>query len=482
MFIWRQLSRSMALPMLVLVSGRPALTQQAPASPEHPWRYSAQQQPRDTERFSESASFVDASHTYSLVELIDLAEAHNPETRAAWELARAQAAAWGVARSELSPTLTVLATSQTLRREGFFGSQFTPQTIQAIDATLFLSYTVFDFGARAGRIDAAKAQALGTNFSFNDVHRRVIFSVEQAYYNLLNADGQEEAARTNLANSEAVQQAAEDRLKQGVATLPDVLEARSAKAQAQFDLQTTLGAERVARGNLATAMGVSPTTEIRVEPISTLQIPESLGQTVQLAILRGFRQRPDLLEDLADIQTANANVKQARAQFYPSLTFSATPTPQSVFGFQQNYPAGHVTDLAGQLSLTLSWTAFDGGARKNNLEEAEAGVRAAQARAEASRDRIANEIWAAYANFETAIGQRQAATAFLEAASESYTAAIQSYNYGVRTLLDVTNSQKVLAQARLADVMARTQVLTTLSDLAYGAGDSVQSDARRPHR
>ena len=72
MFIWRQLSRSMALPMLVLVSGRPALTQQAPASPEHPWRYSAQQQPRDTERFSESASFVDASHTYSLVELIDL--------------------------------------------------------------------------------------------------------------------------------------------------------------------------------------------------------------------------------------------------------------------------------------------------------------------------------------------------------------------------------------------------------------------------
>jgi outer membrane protein len=43
--------------------------------------------------------------TYSVLELIDLAESHNPKTRAAWERARAQAAAWGVARSELYPTV-----------------------------------------------------------------------------------------------------------------------------------------------------------------------------------------------------------------------------------------------------------------------------------------------------------------------------------------------------------------------------------------
>jgi outer membrane protein len=475
----RLLLRFIALPMLILVSDRPGLTQDAPASLEHVWRYFAGQQPWDLGGLPKSTFFLDAGRTYSLPELIDLAEAHNPETRAAWELARAGAAAWGVARSELFPTLTVLAISQTVRREAFFGSQFTPQTIQAFDATLALSYTVFDFGARAGRIDAAKAHALGTNLAFNDAHRRVILSVERAYFDLLNAQGQEDAARASLANSKAVQQAAEDRLKQGLATLPDVLEARSATARADFDLQTTLGAERLAHGNLATAIGVSPTTEIHAEPLSAFQIPESLDQTVQQAIDRGFRQRPDLLEDLADIQAGDAKVKQARAQFYPSLTVSATPTTQSVFGFQQGYHTGHVSDLAGQVNLTLGWTAFDGGARKSGLAEAEAAVHATQARAEALHDRIANEIWAAYANFETAIGQRRAAAAFLEAASESYTAAIQSYDYGVRTLLDVTNAQLVLAQARLADVVARTQVLTTLSDLAYAAGDSIQPGGQR---
>ena len=35
---------------------------------------------------------IDSSRVYPLVELIDLAEEHNPETRVAWERARAQLA------------------------------------------------------------------------------------------------------------------------------------------------------------------------------------------------------------------------------------------------------------------------------------------------------------------------------------------------------------------------------------------------------
>jgi len=472
-------ARFTVLLLLFAAHRQTGLAQIAPMSPEHPWRYSVTQEPRGGGLVSQPKFSLDSEKTWSLAELIDLAEAHNPETRAAWELARTQAAALGVARSELFPVLAVIASSQTVRREAFFGSQFTTQTIQALDATFALSYTVFDFGGRAGRIDAARAQALGSNFAFNDAHRRVIFSVEQAYYRLLNAQGQRDAARSSLANSEAVQQAAEERLKQGLATLPDVLEARSATAQARFDLQVTLGSERVAGGDLATAIGVSPTTAIHVEAISTLPIPESIGQTVEDAIERGFRQRPDLMENLTGMQAAAGKVKDARSRFYPTLTFSATPTPQSLFGFQGAFPAGHTSNVAGQLNLTLSWTVFDGGASKNNFEEAKAGVRATQAKAQVIRNRIANEIWAAYADFETAIGQRQAATALLEAAGQSYSAAVESYNYGVRNLLDVTNAQRILAQARLADVIARTQVLTTLSDLAYAAGDSVEPGARR---
>jgi outer membrane protein TolC len=80
---------------------------------------------------------------------------------------------------------------------------------------------------------------------------------------------------------------------------------------------------------------------------------------------------------------------------------------------------------------------------------------------------------------KTALRQRQAAIALLESSNQSYGAALESYNYGVRSLLDVTAAQRVLAQARSADVLARTQVLTNLADLAFGTADLIQSGATR---
>jgi outer membrane protein len=455
--------------------------QSAPPTPIRSWLSPAAQGIQAGARSLRSPTLdIDPARTYSLAELIDLAEAHNPQTRLAWERARAQAAAWGIARSELYPTLAAVALSQLDRSEVLFGPSFFRQTVQTFETALDLNYTIFDFGARAGRIESAKAEALAANFAFNDTHRRVIYQVEQAFYRLQNAAGQEAAARASLANAQSVQQAAEDRLKNGLATLPDVLEARGATAQALYDLQVVLGAEAIARGDLATALSVSPTTEIRVPAVYEASLPDSITETADRTIQRALEQRPDLLQQVADIRSASAGVKQARALFYPVLTVRASQGPQSLYGLQQTLPWAHVTSQSSELNLSLTWTVFDGGFRRNNLEQAQVNVRGADAQLDVTRDRIANEVWTAYSNLKTGLAQRQAAIALLEAASQSYGAALESYNYGVRNLLDVTSAQKVLAQARSTDVTARTQVLAAVADLAFAAADLIQPGAKRP--
>jgi outer membrane protein TolC len=95
---------------------------------------------------------IDPQRAYSLAELIDLAEANNPETRVAWEGAIAQAGALGVARSELFPTLAAVALAGVDRVEAGLGSQFYRQTLPTFQISLSLNYTIFDFGARRGRI------------------------------------------------------------------------------------------------------------------------------------------------------------------------------------------------------------------------------------------------------------------------------------------------------------------------------------------
>ena len=454
----------------------PACSQTAPAVSNTPW-HSAQEKSIEEQALGilPKEFAIPSTNNYSLAELIDLAEAHNPDTHLAWERARERADTLGVARSELFPTLAAIALSQTSRQQAFLGTRFYRQTTQSFDLALDLNYTIFDFGARRGRIDAAKAELLAADFAFNDVHRRLIYQVEYSYLQLLNATGQVAAARANVANAQAVLQAAQASLKNGLATLPDVLEAKSSVARANYDLQAALGVEDVARGNLATAIGASPLHPILVQPIEQIPIPDSMEISVEQAVDDALFQRPDLMERVAAIRSANARAKEALAECFPVFRTHVYPDPQSLYGMQQSFPWGHTAGLDGQITFSLDWTIFDGGARKHRAAEAKDNLRAAEAQAAVTRDEIENGVWAAYSNLKTAFRQREAATALLQSADQSYNAAIESYHYGVRNLLDITDAQRTLAQARSADVLARTQVLTALASLAFQTGDSVQA-------
>ncbi len=85
---------------------------------------------------------------------------------------------------------------------------------------------------------------------------------------------------------------------------------------------------------------------------------------------RALDQRPDLQAELAGTRLAQAQQKEARAAYYPSLNLKANPTAQSLYLEQQTLPWGHTADLTGGVALSLSWTVFDGGARRNRLLQA----------------------------------------------------------------------------------------------------------------
>jgi outer membrane protein len=461
---------------------RIASGQSVPPSPDRPWHFPAERKIEDgAKTLGVSRLAVDDAKVYSLAELVDFAERNNPETRVAWEGAKSRGAALHIAQSELYPALAAAVLSQVNRQSVLFGSSFVRQTVATFGPALQLDYTMFDFGARAGRIAAARAELAAANFVFNDTHRKIIFQVADTYYRLLNAVGQVEADEASLENAKTVQEAAENRLQNGLATLPDVLEARSATAQAEYDLQSARGAEVIARGDLATTLGIAPTVSIRVQPLDELAAPEMHDDSVEELLTRAMEQRPDLLQQLAGIQAAEGRVREARAAYYPSVKFEATVTGQPQYGWQQQLPPTQATGLNGAAAVRIDWTIFDGGARKNNLLRAQATRNETAAQAQATMDQIADEVWRSYSNVKTAVRQREAATALLQAARQSYIAAVDAYGYGVRSLLDVTAAQRVLAQARSADVAARTAVLDTLADLAFRTGDLVRAGGSREH-
>ncbi len=417
---------------------------------------------------------------YTLAELIDLAQQHNPETRVAWQEAKSKAAALGIARSTLYPTMSALALAVTLRNAALVGEFFHRQTEAVFEPVLHVEYLVFDVGGRSGEIDAAKANLLASDLAFNNTHRQVIYQVASAYYRLLNAEGQRQAAEVSLENARTVEEDATARLENGLATKPDELEATAARTQADFDLQAAVGVVDIARGDLATTVGLAPGAQFKVQGIDELKLPSAIAGSIDQEIDRALRQRPDLLQQLERVRAADASIKQARSTYFPSLNFTGNGGLARAYGQQDLFPGHYAQGEAWNVELELKWTLFDGARREYRLDLAKADKKAAQAQLDALRDQVANEVWAAYSNMRTSLRQQQAAAALLTASQLSYEAAHEAYGYGVRNLLDVVSAQKVLAQARSEDIAARTQLLLQVTNLAFRTGDLIQTQHWSP--
>src|SRR5215471_2722643 len=464
--------RGTVVMLFVLAAEGVVFGQKAPSVPDHPWDASSAKPPfKAPPRFS-PVPVLDPAKIYTLSELVNIAEQNNPETRVAWENAKARAADLGIARSTLYPTLAAAVLAQSFRADIFFGTSFQRQTVETLAPVLELDYVIFDFGQRSQEISASKSDLLAANFQFNDTHRTIIFQVMQSYYRLLQTKGTQDAAVANLEDAQTVQQAAEARLQSGLTTLPDVLLTRSAAAQADYELQAAIGATEIARGDLAASLGIPPTTQFQVESIGNIPVADAITDTVETSIDKALSQRPDLMQRVAELRAAGAEVNVAHKSYFPTLKFDGTGGLARSHGAQIDLPPiNSTTEAAWSAVLSLNWTLFDGLAREKRIAKARADEKRAGAEVESLGNQIENQVWSAYATARTALRQQKAAAALLDVATVSYNAAQESYKEGLRSQLDVVSAQRTLADARAADIAARTQLLTDLAALAYQTGD-----------
>jgi outer membrane protein len=414
---------------------------------------------------------MDPHHVYTLLELVDVAESNDPTTRAAWARAKAAAKGVGVAKSELYPTLVATAAGRTFLNPPLLYNTFVVQDIGVFETSLNLNYTLLDFGARRSEITAAQAKLLAANLTFNYEQLELLRRVAAAYYALVNATGLREAAEVNLKDAQALQAAAEDRLTNGLATLPDVLEARAVAARSNYDLQSAIGKERRAFGDLATILTASPTKPFSIQTLSDLPIPATMDRSVQEKIETALSNRPDLLALIARSHAARAEISHSKSAFFPTVEFDGGKGWLRGWGEQNDEPGTYAQTKTYDAKLSMKWTIFDGLRRENRFAQAKAEYVATQAEVHDKQDAITDKVYSDFADAETALEQRRAAVSLLVASNQSYDAALESYKDGVRNILDTLSAEKELANARAADVTARTQVLQTFLTLAFRTGE-----------
>jgi outer membrane protein len=289
---------------------------------------------------------------------------------------QANAEQLGIERSAYFPVLAGVATFADQRSIEPFPKPLAPLgytivNIPVVQPEITLQYLLFDFGKREARIDAAKAAALMAGASFIEVNQQVAFAVASGYYQLITAQERLQAAQETLKTAQTTQNAAEDRLRNGRATLPDVLNARAETLQAVFDLAAADGDEKIARVALAEELGVEPSPTIIIDAQGNAPLPESLTLAIDELINRAMDERPDLLAQIAEIRSANDEVRAAKAEYRPQILLSGSAAQTAVWPTVNVGQFGPANEPTWSAALTVEWRIFDGGARKNQLAMAE---------------------------------------------------------------------------------------------------------------
>src|SRR5262249_43271629 len=147
----------------------------------------------------------------------------------------------------------------------------------------------------------------------------VVFQVSRNYYELIGSQAEVRAAETSLQEAQTSVRATQERLKTGVGTIADVLQAQSDEAQRRFDLVTVRGDVHARHGDLATAVGWAANSEYDVvearDPIPVTAISENVDALIE----RAQRERPDLAAARAAVLQAEAAVKVAESAMWPEL-------------------------------------------------------------------------------------------------------------------------------------------------------------------
>ena len=245
-------------------------------------------------------------------EIVDLALRNNPSTRLSWAQARAAADVFGASRGAFLPTVSVdvnASTARPLAPSGVLSQR------SQVGPSVGLSYLVLDFGARAGNVDFARQKAIAADLSHNVVVQNTVLGVEQALFAYQAARAQRDAQRSAVEEATASLNAAEERHRVGLATIADVLQARTARSQAQLALESLEGAVHIAQGTLAVAMGIPANASFEPPMLTDSLCPDSLRfitQSVDTLIATATRNRPDLEAVRAQAAEDAAQVRVAR--------------------------------------------------------------------------------------------------------------------------------------------------------------------------
>jgi multidrug efflux system outer membrane protein len=335
-------------------------------------------------------------------------------------------------------------------------------TFTASSAALNASYELDFWGKNKSAVAAANALAQASRFDRETVALTVVSGVATAYFQILALRDRIAVAQRNIDAANEVLKALQFEDMFGIATALDVAQQETIVATLtaelpplQEQLQQTTDALAILVGKLPEDVHiVEGGIDNLSEPVVSPGIPASL-----------LARRPDVAEAEAQLIAANADIRVARAAFFPDVQLTAgggvaTAGLSSLFGAASPFYA---------ISAAVTQPIFEGGRLEGQLEFS-------RVRYDELIQDYRKSVVSAFADTEDALAatqfarlQQQRQQEAVDRARRAYAISTAQLRAGTVNLLTVLNTENslfpaedALVQAKLARVEASVSLIKAL--------------------
>ncbi|TLY25594.1 MAG: TolC family protein [Nitrospirae bacterium] len=401
----------------------------------------------------------------TLEKAMELALSNHPSLRVASGTQAANEALVGQAQSGFYPQVQGLLSYQRTTANAtrnFTGSPFprrtTGDTFGFYQSGVTLNQLLYDFGTIKSQVETAQFNLQAANANAETTVQTVVINVQQAYFSL------QQAQRLVKVNEEALTQfkqhldLARGRFKAGVAAKVDVTTAEVDLSNAQLNLITAKNNALVARVTLNNAMGIQTTNPYRVLDPSR---GEAYQVTLDEAVARAMQLRPEMISQRAQERAAEAAIKAAQGNFFPTVTSSANYSYSAT-----DFPLVYNWNVAGTVNIPI----FSGFLTKQQVAQARANLLTTKANGDVLRQSILLEVSQALLNLEAAVERLEVTKITVTQAKERLDQVEGRYKAGLSNAVEVTDAEVALVTAQVNDVVAMSNYQSVKAALDKAMG------------
>lgn len=321
-----------------------------------------------------------------------------------------------------------------------------------------LNQNIYDFGKTSSQVSINRLNTEAALSDLDDVSTRIIFSVKQAYYGVIQAKKNRDVADETVKQFEQHLEQAKGFYEVGRKPKFDVTKASTDLSSSRVNLIKAENALRIAIATLNNAMGVLDAPEYGVEEEIAFQKYEI---TFEEALKRAYNLRPDLKSAAAKRKSAGESITLSEKGYYPTLSGNAAYNwSGDKFPLEEGWNVG----------ATVTFPLFSGFLTKYQVEESRASLNTFNANEELVRQTVFFDVKQAFLNLKEAEERVPAAEDAVKQAAENLEIANGRYAAGLGSPIEVTDAQVSYASARTTYIQALTDYKIAQASLEKAMG------------